>query len=296
MRVDNLAVEHWSCPAKYDLRIRRGLVPLRRAPSLSFGVVIHAGLAEWYRTASLDAALNVVESVWTGEIEPGDFRTLEYAKKVLREYVHTYPKESWSPVLVEQTFTLSTGLFCDCVACGSSETELGFCMDCYEKAEPIEYGGIIDLVAEFNGTLYVVDHKTTTQLGRNDHSYFFSRFKPDSQLTGYIWAATQLTNRSVAGAIINAIGLYKTGDVLFARQPTGRNKFEITEWLDGLRIVCSEIRRAEAHGVFRLDTGRCGDYGGCPYRPIHLLGDATARQKKIELDYTMEPWNYEARD
>src|SRR5438045_661747 len=86
MKVDNFTLEQFTCPAKYDLRIRRGLVPLRRKPSLSFGSVVHVGLAEWYRTGDFEKALKKVYLHWPEVMPSDDFRTRDYALKVLGNY------------------------------------------------------------------------------------------------------------------------------------------------------------------------------------------------------------------
>lgn len=281
MKVDNFTLEQWTCPAKYDLRMRQHLVPLRRKPSLSFGGVLHEALAEWYRSGDKAKSFQMIEDHWPEVMPSEDFRTKAYAHKVLAAYMLEYPEETWKVLqgaegpIVEQAFTVDTGL----------KTEDG---------ETILYGGIIDVGCQFGDMLYVVDHKTTTVLG--DGNYYFQQYNPDNQMTGYIWGLRQLTNQRVGGAIVNAIGIYKSGDVRFKRQITTRNDYQIAEWLEGVRLKCNEIRRAEKSGIFRLETTQCTNYGLCDYHSIHVLNDPVARQKRLEQDYIKSEWNYEARD
>ena len=304
MKVDNFTLEQFVCPAKYDLRINRHIVPIRKKPSLSFGGVMHRGWAEWYRTGSEAKALKAVHEHWPEVMPSDDFRTEAYALKAIHAYVQEYPSESWKILqgadgaIVEQAFTVDTGLFLECAECngytGEGDYLSGKCSNCGTDLERLEYGGIIDVGAELGDTLYVVDHKTTTRLG--DGSYYFLQYKPDNQMTGYIWGLNRLTNRRVGGAIINAAGLYKSGEVKFKRGITGRNDFEIAEWLRGVLIRCNEIKRCERTGMWRLETSKCMDYGECEYRSIHILGDAVSREKRIEQDYVKSTWNYEDRD
>jgi PD-(D/E)XK nuclease superfamily protein len=302
MKVDNFALSQFDCPAKYDLRINRQIVPLKRKVSLSFGGVMHVGLAEWYRTGSAVAALRAINGHWPDVMPSDDFRTKDYALKVMAAYIIEYPSESWKPLqgaegpIVEQAFTVDTGMFLDCEACHAQAMPDGKCFDCTHPCEPILYGGIIDIGAEFGDTLYVVDHKTTTVLGKENSSYYFLQYKPDNQMTGYIWGLKKLTNRRVGGAIINALGLYKSGEIRFRRQTTARNDFEINEWLIGVREKCNAIKRAERTGIWRLETSQCMNYGECEYHSIHVLNDAVSRERRIENDYIKSEWNYESRD
>lgn len=308
MKVDNFALEQFVCPAKYYLRIKQGIVPIRRKPSLSFGGAVHVGIAEWYRNMDVPPDVRLAKAVtalhkhWPEVMPSDDFRTQGYALQVLGRYAQEYPSETWKVLrgatepIVEQPFTLDTGMFVECQnGCIWKEgDEKGICQSCGQALEPIFYGGIIDAGVEFGNMLYVVDHKTTTRLG--DGSYYFLQYKPDNQMTGYIWALSKLTNRRVGGAIINAIGLYKSGEVKFKRSITSRNDFEIKEWLQRVRTRCNEIKRCERTNNWILETSRCMDYGECDYRSIHVLNDEVSRQARIEQDYVKSEWDYEQRD
>lgn len=312
MKVDNFTLEQFQCPAKYDLRIRQSIVPLRRKPSLSFGAAVHLGLAEWYRNINTEPeiikreakALQLMHKHWPEVMPSDDFRTEAYAMKVIHDYVKEYPSENWKVLqgleggIVEQAFTLDTGIFLECAECEcySSIDDMfdGICSNCSQPLEPIQYGGIIDVGCEFGDTLYVVDHKTTTRLG--DGGYYFLQYKPDNQMTGYIWALGKLTNRRVGGAIVNAIGLYKGGDVKFKRHITSRNQFDIDEWLIGVREKCNAIKKCERTGIWPMNTGQCMNYGECEYHSIHVLSGREERSKRIEQDYVKSTWNYEDRE
>lgn len=309
MRVDNFTLEQFTCPAKYNLRINKGLVPLRRKPSLSFGTVIHAALAEWYRTGNYANALAMVAKRWPEVMPSDDFRTKDLALNVIAAYIREYPKETWQLLkgadgapIVEQAFTLPTGHYLDCqdMNCTAAnfrvDSALTHCPHCTVAREPIEYGGIIDAAIEFAGTVYVLDHKTTTVLGKDDSTYYFLQYKPDNQMTGYIWALSRLTNRRVGGAMINAIGLYKKDEPRFKRHLTARNEFEINEWLKGVIARCNEIKRCERTGEWRLETSKCMSYGQCEYHSVHVLNDANSRAQRLEQDYVVSKWNYEDRD
>src|SRR5437867_2986696 len=147
------------------------------------------------------------------------------------KYVGQYPYETFRVIgwpedpLVERTFTLRTGLYLDC-QCGpqakivTPDNTTPMCTKCGEHLEEIEYGGIFDGLVEWDSSVYVLEHKSTSQLG----SYYFDQFKPNNQITGYIWGGGTLSGMRVGGAIVNAIGVYKASPTKFERQITNRSK------------------------------------------------------------------------
>lgn len=278
MKVDNFALTNYqTCPGKYDLRIRQGWTTRRRSSALGFGGAFHEGLAVWYKTHDLAAALTAIAQSWDDTVSIDDYRTKEKCIQVMIEYVKRYPQENFQVVgfpehpMIEVPFCLDTGMTTD-------------------DGEPIEYGGIFDGLVDFNGQIWVFEHKTTSQLG----SYYFDQFKPNNQVTGYIWAAAQLSGRKVSGAIINAIGVYKTGATKFERGMTARHEQDLSEWLANVRLVCNQIKRSEREG-FSLSTNACTLYGKCEYHSVHVLGHAVERQKRLEQDFIVEAWDFEKR-
>jgi hypothetical protein len=268
--------------------------------ALGFGGAFHEGIAEWYRTGQISAALLAIESSWPANTPVDDWRTKEKCLQTVIEYTRKYPEENFQFVegpdgpLVEKSFTLSTGLYLNCNKCGWSPSRptCGWCNECGEPMEEIEYGGIIDGLVEFSGQVYILEHKTTSQLG----SYYFNQFKPNNQITGYIWGAGLLSGQRVGGAIVNAIGVYKSSATKFERQITSRSDTEIQEWLHNLKHSCQKIRDCERAGYWPLHTGSCTLYGRCEYHSVHVLGTPTEREKILEQDYVQDEWSYETRD
>ena len=279
VKVDNFALTNFqTCPAKYELRIKQGWTTRRRSSALSFGGGFHEGLAVWYKTYDLAQALTAIVEKWDDTVSVDDYRTKEKAVQVMIEYVKHYPQENFKVVgiesgapMIEIPFVLDTGMVC-------------------EDGDPIEYGGIFDGLVDFNGQLWVFEHKTTSQLG----SYYFNQFKPNNQVTGYIWAAEQLSGRKVQGAIINAIGVYKTGATKFERGMTARHSQELKDWMENVRLVCNQIKQAERTG-YSQSTNACTLYGQCEYHSVHVLGLPIERQKRLEQDYLKEAWDFEHR-
>ena len=254
----------------------------------------------WYKTHDLAAALTAIAGAWEDTSSTDDYRTKEKCIQVMIDYVKHYPQESFSVVgapehpMIEVPFTLDTGLVTDwCPTCNNFAPKVINAIECGECGgllEPIEYGGIFDGLVDFNGQIWVLEHKTTSQLG----SYYFNQFKPNNQVTGYIWAAEKLSGRKVQGAIINAIGVYKTGATKFERGMTARHAQDIIEWAENVRRVCNQIKRAEKEG-FSMSTGACTLYGMCEYHSVHVLSHPLERQKRLEQDYMIDNWDFEKR-
>lgn len=302
MRIDNYAITMFqACPAKYKLRIVDGWTSRRKSAALGFGGAFHHGLATWYKTASRAEMLKAVKDAWPDGMPSEDYRTLAKCCEVLMAYVAKYPMETFQVVegpegpLIEISFTLDTGLYLSCFTCASMDKSLpteNVCSHCGAMKEILEYGGIFDGLVEFSSAVYVLEHKTTSQLG----SYYFDQFRPNNQVTGYTWAAGLLSGKRVGGALINAIGVYKASTPKFERQITVRSEIEIAEWMESVYRTCEQIRQCERTGVWHLQTVACTMYGKCEFHQVHVLPHPKQRISLLEQEYINSTWDYEGRD
>lgn len=302
MQIDNFALTMFqACPAKFMLRIKEGYTSRRKSAALGFGGSFHAGLAEWYRTGSKVAMLKAVEDTWPDGMPSDDYRTKQKCVETLLAYVKEYPAETFKVIqlpsgpLIEQSFTLPTGMFLPCELCwhnDRSEPTDTNCANCGAPKEPIEYGGILDGGVEFSGSVFTLEHKTTSQLG----STFFYQFRPNNQVSGYTWALGLLTGQRVGGTLINAVGVYKSSAPKFERQITVRSDEELTEWMHSVYKTCVAIRECERTGEWPLFTVACTMYGRCEFHPVHVLPHARQREAVLEQDYVRNHWSYEGRD
>lgn len=335
MKIDNFALTtHQACPAKYDLRMNQGWTSRRKSGALGFGAAFHEGLSVWYKLwdrpteERLMAGVKAITENWDTSVPVDDYRTMEKCVDTFLEYVKAYPSENFRPVmgaegpLIEINFTIDTGMTLPCFECGQeagnslmgTKAELdiaGFteedyascsfvghlvfhteCPNCGAMLEPIEYGGIFDGLVEFNGTVYVLEHKTTSQMG----AYYFNQFKPNNQVSGYVWAAGLLSGKKVGGAVINAICTRKTGKPEFKRQITTRSQSDIDKWLFDIYTECVNIKQHEKMGHWPFRTISCQQYGACEFYDVHSLSGEQEQQQTLELKYIKSNWDYEARD
>lgn len=301
IKIDNFALTmHQTCPAKFDLRMNEGWTSRRRSGALGFGSAIHEGIAVWHKTRDIAQALLAIDTKWPDAMPVDDWRTKEKCLTTMIEYSKHYPSETWKVIgmpdnpVIEVPFTLDFGMYLPCEDHASEDggPESPTCCICDKPREALEYGGIYDMLIDFDGQIFVVDHKTTSMMG----SGYFNQFKPNNQMTGYIWAASQLSGRPVKGAMINAIGMYKVGKTKFERQITSRSDEEIAEWKMNVYTECCNIQSHKLNGIWPMRTGACTLYGLCEYHSVHSLGHARERTKRLETDYIREHWDYEQRD
>lgn len=301
MKIDNFALTmHQTCPAKYDLRMRHGWTTRGKSGALGFGGAIHLGLAEWYRTHSLEKALLAINEGWPDDMPVDDFRTKEKCITVMIEYTKTYPSEGFTVVgapdnpMIEVPFTLELGLYVPyCDFCHKDQAPGNHrCDACFRDLEPIEYGGIFDGLVDFSGHVFILEHKSTSVLGGS----YFNQFKPNNQVCGYIWAAGQLSGKKVDGALVNAIGVYKAGATKFERKMTSRSEVAINEWKRNVQQSIAEIKYHERTGHWPMRTQACTLYGLCEFHAVHVLEHDIERQRRLETDYVQNPWDYELRE
>lgn len=305
MILDNFALTmHQACPSKYDLRIKKDWQSRRVSGALNGGAVIHEGLAAWHRGLGFSGAVAAINEAWKDNSPIDDWRTKEKCISTMLEYAKRYPSEAFKVIgapldpIIEVHFTLDTGLrMAICPVChhdhyaGQPVTD-DRCVSCTGDLEPLQYGGIFDGLVEFSGSYYILEHKTASQMGK----YFFSQFKPNNQVSGYIWAAQQLSGQPVGGAIINAIGWYRKSPTKFERQIVTRSTYDITSWLSDVWHEAQEIRRHELYNQFPKRTQACTLYGKCEFHDLHCISNPHDQAKLLEQDFVKSKWDFMRRD
>lgn len=124
--------------------------------------------------------------------------------------------------------------------------------------QPLLYTGRADMIANFAGGVYIVDEKTTSQLGAS----WPRQWEMRGQFSGYAWAAQQI-GIDTAGTVVRGISILKTKyDTL--QVPTNRAPWEIDRWLMQTQRDIQRMIQCWQDGWwdYALDSA-CAEYGGC---------------------------------
>lgn len=267
-----------NCRQKYHYRINRGLVGLEPMLAPEFGGAIHKALDVMYAwkmehgTFATEDGIKIFKAEYEEDLEKDDKRTHQMGEWILRNYAQTYQDEPFHVIASEQAFTL-----------------------------PLPNGnnfiGRIDKIIEWAGVHWVLDHKTTSQLG----SQYSKSLEPNAQYTGYVWAAQQLGYKKCAGVIVDAIlvakGLLQASSrarlTPLARFDAYRSQGHIDEWMVTTIKLHKDIRHQEDHDIWPMDgtfNGLCTYYGECPYRRL-CREEPGVREQIIKTDYKVEFWD-----
>lgn len=318
MKIDNTALKLFqACPLKFKTRMVDHWTSRYKSGALGYGGAVHEGLKIWYQgqmdglpfNHRLEAALEQIITHWPIDHPADDFRSLGRAKELMVKYAAEYPQEPFKVLMVEVPFSFEIGrciLWCARCDWDNLPNEEGFrsglggtptsnCEKCNEPLEPIEYGGIFDTLVQYGGisTVYVLEHKTTSQLG----GLYFRQFDIDNQISGYTWGAQSVTGKLIGGAVVNALCTTSSGKMSFKREIIGRNPKDLERWKDDVAQTCNEIRRCEREGHWRIHSDHCmNKYGLCEYQSVHVLSDPDEQRRRLEVDYVQDPWNFEKRD
>ncbi len=149
--------------------------------------------------------------------------------------------------------------------------------------EPLLYTGRFDMLGVYNNALFVVDEKTTKQLGNS----WIKSWALASQFTGYCWAARQY-GYPVAGAIIRGISILKT-KYGHAESLQYRPEWIIDRWLIQLGKDLNRMIEAWKKDDWDYDLNTsCNNYGGCK-----LVDVCSSRQplRVLEQDFVKRVWD-----
>lgn len=261
------------CPKRYEYEHVKHMRPLKKAPALEKGGVMHTMLAHYYRQKMIGRIPSehnevVNESIMLGRIECAqssiDLKEFEEEDLVIfRAYVLAKQYDGWIVKAVEQPFTSKL----------------------YEDPElMILYEGIVDAVVEEpKGEEVTVDHKTESRRS--------TPFALSNQFQGYFWAL----NRPVC---INKVG-YQTSladKERFRRIYLRYSPEIIEEWKAD---AIASIKRAigwHQTSTFERNRTSCDKYSGCIFQRV-CSAEPSVREYKLEAYfYKDKPWDPWTRD
>lgn len=206
-----------------------------------------------------------------------DFRNETWATAVLQRYHERYPTETWRVEHVEVPFELPLYTHEEHFkhVHGTYDTWKG-----HERVIPVKYMGRIDLgVVTHDGLRMVVDHKTTSRLGKE----FWDRMRMSSQLRGYCWAYEQIHGVKVHGYIVNAIRVKEPPSWENKRTRATQDKWweeslvrerfllqdgELEAWKENTVALCERFFEQYARGSMPMATDKCTQWGRCQFYDV----------------------------
>lgn len=289
--IDNTAREQFCvCPRKFAYSSIGHLTPIRKSIHLHAGGAYAAGL-ETMRRAFYDSNLSAEDSLEAGVValikfygsyEPleSDLKTCERMVGALLSYAQQYPlatdylkpyRYTNSKSAIEFTFAIP----------------LEECLHPVTK-EPIIYAGRFDMLAVRDGVLYVVDDKTTSQLG----PLWGNQWDLNSQFTGYVWAARQF-GLPVAAAVVRGQSILKSS-YGHAQHITYRPQWLVDRWYKQLVRNINAMITAWENQYFDYALGSaCSAYSGCEFKTLCTSNEP---ERHIAINYTERHWNPTEKD
>lgn len=153
-----------------------------------------------------------------------------------------------------------------------------------ETGEPFIYCGRFDMLAQKGDLLYVVDEKTTSQLGDR----WANQWPLRGQFLGYCWAAHDF-GQPVVGAIVRGTAITKSGNISHAECVLPLPSYLIDKWYEQLVRDINDL--AECFKSNRWDyefSSACGSYGGCPFQ---VVCESRIEDTWLESNYEERTWN-----
>lgn len=124
--------------------------------------------------------------------------------------------------------------------------------------------GHMDRLVEHAEDFYVSDRKTTKSTLDNR---FFESFTPHNQFSGYTLAGKVVYKLPLKGLIVDAAQVAITFS-RFERQIVSRHESQLEEWYKELGYWFGMAERYARENYWPMNDTACGNYGGCPFRPI----------------------------
>ncbi len=245
-----------------------------KSPPLAYGTVWHSILQAHYESdGDMSKVLVAAVAGWQEHGKMDDHRTLERA---LMEYDNY--KERWGavPSRDEEAKTLGWP--------DSPMVEISMNATWPGSLHP--YAGKIDRILDWNGQIFIEDHKTTSQMGAT----YFRQFELSNQMMGYAFLGELITGRPVAGVRINAHAIYKR-ESKFERQVFSYSKERLADWAENNNAAIAEIKECYRTGLWRRNFNGCaGKYGMCSYADVCSVAPSI-REAALEQDFPVNPWN-----
>ena len=256
------------CRRRYHFRYVRNLATKSRQTAAEFGHAIHSALDSWHTHRDLDRATQVFRNEFVPD-ETDNKRTISVGVKMLQLYAEKYAHEGFMVLKSEMPFKVPI------------------------PGTNVDFIGRIDKIVDWDGAIYILDHKTTSRLGHQ----FFYMIKPNMQFDGYIWSARQLGFPKCSGVVLDALlvakGLTTPAQLAkltpLARDISTRTEEELGNFLKDIKSTIRDIEACHLTNEWYPNTGACCDFVECPYRKV-CKEEPIMQERIIQMEYKEEAW------
>lgn len=280
---DNTKVStHRECPRKYFYAHVLHISPEKTSSDLVFGISWHAAMdVVWDGLQKgedhkllIRRGLAAFLAVWTEHGFPG---LAEWTEDHWDEFAPRTPHTALG-MLTNYLDKMSSFIQHKCEVLA---VEQPFAVPLFVGDTKTWYCGRQDKVVRYEGKVWVVDHKTTTQYKKDGYfkGSFIDGFAPNHQMEGYAYGATVQHRGDFGGILIDAALVHKTVFDGFRMLPIIGSEESLDQWLwetqyEVKRIEEFEEATAAAKSrtdlsylpAFPRNTRSCFNFGkACPY-------------------------------
>lgn len=278
------------CQRYYYYSIVLGWVPRDESVHLKFGLIYHAALEVYdkvrarggsHEMGMREATRLALTQTWDPLRKRPWNSDHKYKNRftLVRSVVWYLDKLAEHDVL--ETITLSNGH-------PAVELSWRFNLDrnTSQTSEPLLLCGHLDKLAKWEGSSWVVDHKTSVYAL---DERFFDRYSPDNQMSTYSYAGAVCFDQRIKGVIINGVQVLIEG-TRFQRGFVTRTTSQLEEWRSDLDYWLSLAEHCATTGYWPQNDMACGLFGGCAYRQI--CGKApSVRADWLKATYVQRSWD-----
>lgn len=169
------------------------------------------------------------------------------------------------------------------------------------------YVGRFDKVFEYQGRIYIGEHKTTTAYKKNGPflNNFVESFSPNSQIDGYLYASHLIYGKAVKSVWVDAALVHASEHSGFRFIPVERQFEQLTAWhwetMEWIARIEENKRRLMEKPLalepflpaFPKNTGSCSNFGQCSYMGLCKMipnPEAEIEEGNPPIGYAEEKW------
>lgn len=265
------AAAYDTCPKQYELAHIDRLAPKSKSPAIQRGLTGHKFLEVFLQRHGIDK-VDPAQAIQEGLLAALEFDA-HYATKDSAMYMHwatkKFPTLGWKILATEQKYMIQVGT----VQSGPN------------KGKALMYPMTIDVIVEWRGEIWVVDHKFT----QDTYEEMYLALMPQLKKYTAVLRALQIPARAGMFNIFRTRDNMKDMDERLVIQP---DRFSDTELKNAFMLQVSKMHKVSAHeGEYQRNLGYA--CARCSFKPIcamEIRGDDSTLTRKV--DYVESDYGY----